>query len=365
MKFPEQLDQFGFGIEAEFLICDAVSLKPHWHDTLDFATLNSLIENIEIADLPALRYLELEAPHTKLSPFIVEGYHVPDPNFAPQDLLPKGIEIRTPFCDSIDECIGVLKLLFDRLQDQLGKNGLRAAIISHHPYATEFEGPQNKRRYDFWRWSMEAMLTYGPDINVSLPLDLRSKIDPRDLHAKANYYGPALAALTMASPFCSGQVWKIRGRKGKSLRTHRRSVYGQLLELHPEENGRMEFKPFEMTNRLDAFRAYILSWLALLLDDGLKGRASYQSRIYDLGNIAVHGVDSETVAPRATEVLERADQVLASHGFDPAALELFRDRLSKRRTPADDMIELFESSGSIEKVLERYCTLEESAPVEV
>ncbi len=68
----------------------------------------------------------------------------------------------------------------------------------------------------------------------------------------------------------------------------------------------MEFKPFEMTPRLDDFAAYFLLWLELLLDDGLKGRASYQSRVYDLGCIARDGLAVETVIPRATEVLERA-----------------------------------------------------------
>jgi hypothetical protein len=40
-----------------------------------------------------------------------------------------------------------------------------------------FEGPQNKRRYDHWQWAMKAMTTYGPDINVSVPLDLAERLD--------------------------------------------------------------------------------------------------------------------------------------------------------------------------------------------
>jgi hypothetical protein len=55
-----------------------------------------------------------------------------------------------------------------------------------------FEGPQNKRRYDHWQWAMKAMTTYGPDINVSVPLDLAERLDLHELHGKVNYYAPAL-----------------------------------------------------------------------------------------------------------------------------------------------------------------------------
>ena len=121
----------------------------------------------------------------------------------------------------------------------------------------------------------------------------------------------------------------------------------------------MEFKPFEMTPRLDDFAGYLLLWLELLIDDGLRGRASYQSRIYDLGCIAREGLAVETVIPRATEVLNRAPDVLAGWGFDVSPLEEFRRRLDKRRVPADDLIEVFERGGPIEAVLRHLAAVQE------
>jgi hypothetical protein len=47
---------------------------------------------------------------------------------------------------------------------------------------------------------MEAMLTYGPDVNVSLPESVARGLDLKDLHQKINYYVPALTALTLGSP---------------------------------------------------------------------------------------------------------------------------------------------------------------------
>jgi carboxylate-amine ligase len=301
--------------------------------------------------MPPLDGLELEVPHRKLMPFAVEGYHLPAPDLSPKDLLPKGVEIRTPVCPSIEACLECLQVLHGRMHVALGTLGYQAVAISHHPVEDHFEGPQNKRRHDFWQWAMLAMTTYGPDVNVSLPAPLNDRLDPVDLHAKVNYYAPALTALTLASPILRGGLWKIRGQIGKSIRTYRRSVIAPAIELHPEESGRLEYKTFEATNSLGDLHAYFLLWLELLLDDGLRGRASEQTRIYDLGAVASDGLAVETAADRASEVLHRAPSVLANRGFNPGPLDAFRRRLYTRRLPADELIELYGRVPSIPALL--------------
>jgi carboxylate-amine ligase len=297
--------------------------------------------------------LELEAPHRKLMPYVVEGYHVPNPERNPTDLKPKGIEIRTPVCSSIEECLECLDALFARLQQALADLGYLAVSISHHPIEYEFEGPQNKRRHDFWQWAMQAMLTYGPDVNVSLPPRFTEELNLPDLHAKVNYYAPALTALTLASPIYRGGLWNIRGRIGKSIRTYRRSVIAPAIEVHLNESGRLEYKTFETSTQLEDFHACFLLWLELLLDEGLSGRASDQSRIYDLGAVARDGLEVETIRERAAEVLERAPCTLARHGFDARALGTMSTRLSSGRLPADEFIKWFEDEPSIPVVLRR------------
>jgi carboxylate-amine ligase len=348
---------FHFGIEAEYLLVEAETFRPLWHHDLEFEGLNAALERIPVADLPPLDGLELELPHRKLMPYVVEGYHLPAPELTPRDLLPKGIEIRTPVCPSLETCLESLRVLHERMQVALGELGYRAVSMSHHPTADRFEGPQNKRRHDFWQWAMLAMTTYGPDMNVSLPPELNERLDFADLHAKVNYYAPALTALSLASPFYLGQLWKIRGRVGKSIRTYRRSVIAPAIELHPHEAGRLEYKTFETSNRLEDFHAFFLLWLELLLDEGLHGRASEQTRIFDLGAVARDGLAAETVRDRAAEVLDRAPGVLAARGFDPGPLESFRLRLETGRLPADDLIDLFEFEQSIPGVLRHLATL--------
>jgi carboxylate-amine ligase len=348
---------FHFGIEAEYLLVDAETFRPLWYEDLEFEPLNAALEPIPVEDLLPLDGLELEPPHRKLMPFVVEGYHLPSPDLSPRDLLPKGIEIRTPVCPSIETCLESLRVLHERMQMSLSELGYRAVSMSHHPTADRFEGPQNKRRHDFWQWAMQAMVTYGPDVNVSLPPELNERLDFADLHAKVNFYAPALTALSLASPFYLGRPWKIRGRVGKSIRTYRRSVIAPAIELHPQEAGRLEYKTFETTNRLADFHAFFLLWLELLLDDGLQGRASDQTRVYDLGAVARDGLAAETVRERAAEVLDRAPEVLAAQGFDPGPLEPFRLRLETGRLPADDLIDLFEREKSIPGVLRHLATL--------
>jgi carboxylate-amine ligase len=355
---------YHFGLEVEYLLADAESFRPLWHHDLCFDELNGAFASIPIEDLPPLDGLELEPPQTKLMPFVVEGYHLPAPDLSPREMLPKGVEIRTPVCPSIESCLECLQVLHERMQAALGDLGYRAVIMSHHPLEDRFEGPQNKRRHDFWQWAMLAMTTYGPDVNVSLPAYLNSLLDPKELHAKVNYYAPALTALTLASPFLRGELWETRGRIGKSIRTYRRSPIAPAIELHPEEAGRLEFKPLEATNRLGDLHAYFLLWLELLLDEGLRGRASDQTRIYDLGAVARDGLAAETVAERAAEVLDRAPRILMARGFDPRPLEPFRQRLDSRRLPADDLIELYERERSIPAVLRDLATLIPAEEVE-
>jgi carboxylate-amine ligase len=54
----------------------------------------------------------------------------------------------------------------------------------------------------------------------------------------------------------------------------------------------------------------------LILDEELKGRASDQTRVYELGQVAFKGVQAETVLERANEVLDRAPDALSPWGFD-------------------------------------------------
>jgi hypothetical protein len=112
-----------------------------------------------------------------------------------------------------------------------------------------------------------------------------------------------------------------------------------------------------MSHRLGDFHAYLLLWLALLLDDGLTGRASDQARVYDLGAVACEGLALDRVRFRAAEVLDRAMRVLPGWGFDPAPLAPFARRVATRRVPADEILALYEREQSVEGALRHLAEL--------
>lgn len=345
---------FQFGLETEYVLADRETYQPYWYTDVSFHRLNQVLEKIPLDGIPSLDGLELEHPHQKLMPYVVEGYHLPDMNFNAKDLLPKGVEIRTPVCRSIEECLEVQQILFRRLQHGLNADGLVAVALSHHPIEAKFRGPQNKRRHDFWLWAMEVMTTYGPDINVGIPKEMMEQLDLEDFNEKINYYASALSVFSMGSPFLKGKPWVIRGQTGKSVRTYRRSIIAPPIEVHPEENHRLEFKVFDMSPRLQDYQNFFLLFLTLLLDSKLKGRASQATRIYDQGAVAVQGWDAPEVSRRAEEILKSAERTLPEWGFSIESLSSFEERLRNKVTPADELLNLYYENHSDLGLVLRY-----------
>lgn len=352
-------DAFHFGLEAEYLLVDAEDYRPLWHQDLSFCDLNNAMETIPIDDLPEMGGNEIELPHTSNSPYVIEGYHLHNAEGQAVNILPKGLEIRTPVCDSLQLCLNTFTTLYQRMEEALKYLNYKAVALSYHPFETEFFGEQEHRRHDFWQWAMQAMLTFGPDINISVPLKFSERLDLEDLHRKINYYAPAMTCFSLGSPFYSGDIWKVRNRVCKSFRTHRRSTCAPAVEMHPQEHFRFEFKPFEMTHRLEDFENYFLLFLTLLLDDRLEGRASDQMRIYDLGAVARLGFDAETISERANALIKSAQETLPQWGFDPKPLSSFEERAYFHYTPADNMLRWYvESNHDLTAVLKKLSILE-------
>jgi carboxylate-amine ligase len=334
-------NDFSFGIETEFQLINATSKKSLWYQDTPFKKLNAILENISLEGIKSLEGLELEAPHKKNMPYIVEGYNLPDQDWNSLDMLPKGIEIRTPVCNSIAQTLTQLKTLFDRLRSELKKNDLLPLALSHHLQATKFSGPQNKRRHDYWQWAMEVMVTYGPDFNIGLPDSLWAKIDFNDLLEKFYYYGPAMTCFSLASPIREESLWNIRGAQGKSVRTYRRSIIAPPIELHPEENNRLEFKLFDVPATLTEYEAYFGLVLTVLLTPELKGRASRATFVYDMGQIAIEGLHHQTSFARASEIMLWYRPVKNEFNISHQAHELLVSRLEERSHPSDAIAEDF------------------------
>lgn len=349
------MSDFKFGLEAEYCLAKNESYKPIWYKDITFKQIDELFSAISIEGIPPLDGLSAEPPHQKLMPFIVEGYGIPNDQFEITDALPKGVEIRTPVCESVDQTIEVFETLYKRVKQSLNTIQVCPVALSHHPTETKFTGPQNKRRHDFWLWAMEVMTTYGPDFNVSFSKEITEKLfsNIEDLEAKVNYYAPAIALVTLNSPFYSGKPWIHKNLSGKSYRTFKRSIIAPAIELHADENFRIEFKVCEMSNQSSDFYANFLLVMNLFLNDNLKGRASKQERVYDLGQISYLGFQETDTVSRLKELLESCETTLKHENVNLNYLSGIEKRFIQKRTPADELLAFYhDHQMNLSKVIE-------------
>ncbi|MDC0255103.1 glutamate-cysteine ligase family protein [Bacteriovoracales bacterium] len=353
-KFPSASPnghKFQFGLEAEFFLVNNKTFDPLWYKDLTFKKLNGILENIPFEDLGGrLDLLSLEEPSTKVGPYVIEGYHVTDKDFKIKDLLPKGVEIRTPVFSSIEDCLNSYKILFERMQNELKKNNLLAVSLSHHPQEDYFRGPQNKRRYDYWQWAMEVMTTYGPDINVSVPLEELQDFDQDDFLEKVNYYSPALACLSTGSPFYKNKPCVYGDNELLSLRTYKRSVIAPPIELHEDEENRFEFKIFEMTPYIEDFHSFYILFLTVLFDKDLKGRSDKATLIYEMGEASKRGLRSDKLRKRLEQIVKRAPLSLEKFGFDLSSLEKVKKRIRERKTLSDELLLKYQEGSSLKDI---------------
>jgi hypothetical protein len=346
---------YKFGLETEYLLIEKDTAYPLWHKELDFEKLYSLIESIPFDDLPSLEGLDPEDAHEKILPYVIEGYHLKDGRGKAIGMMPKGIEIRTPVCQSIKQALNCQDTLLKRLIQKLEKDGLRPVALSHHPLHYEFDAPRAGRRHDFWKWAKEVMTTFGPDINISFPKSISDQLFnlKEDFEQKLNYYAPALTALTLNSPFYKGSLKKYQdGPYIKSIRTFRRSPIAPLIEWHANEDNRIEFKFFEMTSSRNDFEAYFLMVLALTLNNNLKGRATTAEGIYFMGEVSIQGLESPQVQKVLKEFFSSAFQTLDEFHFNSDALSKMKERWETKQTPADHLIEKFNKSNSLKEIIE-------------
>ena len=351
-------NSFHFGLEVEFIIFKNDETRPAlWADDISFEKVYSIIKEIPFDDVADMSGVDPEEAHEVVSPYVVEGYHLKNADGTPAtDMLVKGVEIRTPVCDSIATCLDVYETLLKRLKSHFKSHDLYLSAIGHHPTATKFEADRMGRRHDFWTWAKVAMKTYGPDINISFPKNVEDRIfnNIDNFNQRVNYYAPAMSALTLSGPFYDGKIENRFGENILSHRTLRRSPVAPAIEPHLNENGRMEFKFFEMATTPDEYHAMFLLCLVLSLADEneLTGLCDDHDRIYAFGEVAKRGLEAQNIFSIIGELRSVSDEVLARYGFDSSALQIFWDRLDEGILPSHEMINAFQAHQSMLKILE-------------
>jgi hypothetical protein len=358
--FP--IEEFRFGIEHEFAVIDREDRFRDFTNTT-FEELDRAIEPLPVieADYPGLRVGDLGI---KSKRWYIEGFERFSESGEYLRTDPKGFEIRTPICSSLDEAVRVLKADLARWTEAAAPYGYRPAHTSLNPFQAEYiPVPCLNAWEEAHRQSPEEltahihMLTYGPDVSFSHPAFSADRAV--DIGRKLTFYSPYIVPFSFSSPFYAGELWGGYSRR-TFYRTGARPSALVFVEHDaqripsfptltdkarlPAEIGRIEFKAFDCVADVEIFRSLGTLLLGVALDTALPGRALVpDGPLHKLSATrAFHDAD---IHRGAAEVLAAAREALP-HDLR-AHLEPLEEMLDSRTTPADRMIEAYRQTGDI------------------
>jgi hypothetical protein len=356
------------GIEFEYLIVDTDG--PERGRIRDFTNLPFAEIRALLAAKPGLGDPELATGDLgiKSGYWYLEGderFH-PDGSF--RTLEVKGVEVRTPPADTVEDAVFHLLRIEAQLHNALSYHGLGLGIVGFNPVRAgyEFSPPLNaweknlrreNRDYDA---SQVATLSYGPDINLSMPGWTTAQC--LDAARKLCAYAPYIVPFSFSSPFFAGDLWSGCSKRTFERAPRRPAVKTFVRPAHlsvwasksalvhrarvPREVGRIEFKAFDAMPAIDVLTAccHLLEGICLSVD--LRDRGEHAN--LDLyRRSALAAFDDEDIRLGATHVLDKAKAALlsAGDGAGAAALAPLELLLAARRTPAHDMVATFGKTG--------------------
>lgn len=330
--------QFRFGIEHEVAFLNQNGQFADYTNT-SYNALAQIVAELPVydSDYPQLRVGDGGIKHKR---WYVEGFERFEDSETPVDCPPKGIEIRTTIHSNIAGAVAELCQSFDILRAVASRFGYTPIALSFNPIQTKFWPDPPLNDYELARRTgspemMSAhipMLTYGPDLNISL--DSLSTPEMIDLGRKLTAYSPFIIPFSFSSPFYDGQLWA-----GLSIRTYVRTgvrpaalVFvddeSTLLESNPTlteiarveaEIGRIEFKACDSCRDFSLYGSLLALLKGLCLDQTLPDRATVPDASLHQHS-AKHGFESQSIFETAQTMLHAAAQALA-HDPDRQLLE--------------------------------------------
>ena len=358
---------FRFGIEHEVAFLRADGQFADFENTT-FAEFDAIVAKLPHyeQDYPQLRVGDAGI---KLKRWYIEGFERFSETGEVIDCPPKGIEIRTTVKDSIEETVSQLKESFEQLCKQSQKSGFSPALVSFHPYRSEFvpNPPLNSfercRRQESpeMQTAHIPMLTQGPDLNLSAAGLTPTQLV--DIGQKLTYYSPFIIPFSYSAPFYLGKPWGLSART--FYRTGARPAAmvfvakeSDLIDSTPSltqiarvpaEIGRIEFKAFDSCGDFELYGSLLALLKGLILDKTLSGRATVpdakrhqQSARDGFANEYIYAEAQRAVGAACTATNDRQDLI---------RLERLQSMLQRRYSPAKEMLEKYRQGQSISQIL--------------
>lgn len=361
---------FSFGIEHEVAFLNGQGQFADFSCT-SFAALNQIIE-----DLPCYStdYAQLRIGDAgiKKKRWYIEGFERFDDCEKVVDCAPKGIEIRTTIHPTIQGAIAELSESFVLLRQVAAQYGFIPVLTSFNPYHAAYEPMPPLNPYEVQRRQASPekqtanipMLTYGPDLNISLAGLTPEQII--DIGRKLTFYSAYIVPFSFSSPFYQGKLWQ-----GLSIRTYMRTgarpaamVFLEkpvdLIDSNPSltkiarisaEVGRIEFKAFDSCDDFGIYAALLALLKGLVLDHSLPGRATVPDA--DLHQLSARqGFENETIRLNASQVLQAAEMALVNDP-DVHLLQRLYLILERQETLANRLVRAFQQLGTLELALQQ------------
>lgn len=351
-----------YGIEFEYLIIDQRGTVRDFSN-LPFAQISAML-----ADGPGRKDATLRTGDLgiKQGYWYLEGDERFDSDGRFATMAVKGVEIRTPPRESLEQSLASLIEIEKVLIRRLDEYDLGLAIAGFNPQRSEYRltPPLNAferaQRGDNPSFEAPAVttLSYGPDINISSPA--WSSAQTIEITRRLNHYSPFIVPFSFSSPFFAGAPWK-----GLSKRSFERSRFrpsarvfvaagaqaGSLLALparQPSEIGRIEFKAFDAIPCLKRLKACAALVAGIALAEDLDG-ASDRWDTARHQKAALFGFDDDEIRRTAARVLEAAANALARAGEQNSADAVLSLAcpLADHRTPAHQMIQHYHATGQM------------------
>ncbi|GBO99823.1 hypothetical protein EVAR_91965_1 [Eumeta japonica] len=326
------------GIEFEYLLTSKNDYSAdglRFYKNIAVKDLSTVLENRPGAGDPTLYH---DSEGVKNGYWYVEGVERYTREGKLLDQAVKGLEVRTPPTTSIGAALNQLLRLEHQLRVRLMRTGLDLAVAAYHPTAPPyvFDPPlaawEEARRLILpeCRLADVAMLTYGPDLNFSLPDWSETQL--------GNAWEALAANERARQP--SARLFRIRGRTEDHplLRPARAST----------ERGRFEYKAFDAAPSAHLLGACSALVLGLLLDQTLPQRCFAQPQsLYD--RVAFDPFGDSGVIKYAEIALRAAKCALFERDLmtEFRRLDLLETMLRTKRTPAQDALGRYELTGQL------------------
>ncbi|GBP93555.1 hypothetical protein EVAR_90121_1 [Eumeta japonica] len=215
------------GIEFEYLLTSKNDYSAdglRFYNNIAVKDLSTVLENRPGAGDPTLYH---DSEGVKNGYWYVEGVERYTREGKLLDQAVKGLEVRTPPTTSIGAALNQLLRLEHQLRVRLMRTGLDLAVAAYHPTAPPyvFDPPlaawEEARRLILpeCRLADVAMLTYGPDLNFSLPDWSETQLVAAA--EKLAWFAPYISLFTLNAPFAEGNAWGGLSRR-TSVRGNRR-----------------------------------------------------------------------------------------------------------------------------------------------